>query len=75
MMNIFLQMIYILQLLHAMVYFRLVTFPCTGRPCCSMPVVERSRDTLPKTASLPCGKGKIPAQDKSEKDLSGHVND
>lgn len=55
-----------------MVYFRHVTFQCTGKPCCSMAVVGRSRATSPKTASLPCGKGKMP--DKNEKYLSGHVN-
>lgn len=59
-------------LYYHMVYFRHVTFQCTGRPYCSMAVVGRSRATSPKTASLPCGKGKIP--DKNEKYLSGHVN-
>lgn len=65
----FFQMTYYITII--MVYFRHATFQCTGRPCCSMAVVGRSRATSPKTASLPCGKGKIP--DKNEKYLSGHV--
>lgn len=75
--NMVYKMIFFFQLTYyitiIMVYFRHATFQCTGRPCCSMAVVGRSRATSPKTASLPCGKGKIP--DKNEKYLSGHVND
>lgn len=63
--DIFFQLTYYITII--MVYFRHATFQCTGRPCCSMAVVGRSRATSPKTASLPCGKGKIP--DENEKNI------
>ena len=45
--------------------YRLVICHCTGKHCCSVQAMEKSKDISPRRALQPCGKGKLTIWDRN----------